>query len=1138
MTATSSSANFGFLARYDATLLTVAVRAEQYFPADPVTALMKLRQFGELMAQQIAARMGIFTTVEEPQAELLARFRRDGTVSREVLELFHGLRRIGNQAAHAHAGDHAAAMIALKTARQLAVFFHRTFGDPSYKAGPFQPPQPPADATAELRAEIGQLRAERDAGLSEAEKAREAASLAEAARGAAEIRAAAEASDRMVWETLAAEEQAARATVAAELAALQAAASLASPPEQLAIATAAENAAQSIDIDEATTRERIDAQLRARGWEVDSRTIRHAAGSRPARARNLAIAEWPTANGPADYALFVGLVCVGIVEAKRRNRDVAAHIDQAGRYAQGFLSEPGIEVSAGGPWLADQGGAAPAFRVPFLFSANGRGYLKQLETQSGIWFRDARLPTNLRRALSDWYTPDGLLGLLGQDQAGAQAELAEKPFDFGFDLRPYQKRAIQAVEAALNDDGRRTMLLAMATGTGKTKLAIAMLYRLLATRRFRRVCFIVDRTALGDQASGEFRTTRVVGANTFAETFGLKSLGDTTPDEATKVHICTIQSLVKRVIGAAVPEDVPPVDMYDLIVVDECHRGYTLDREMGDAEITFRNEADYVSKYRRVLEYFDAVKIGLTATPALHTTEIFGRPIFTYGLREAVIDGFLIDQEPPIRIETALSAAGIHFLRGEQLPLLDPRTKAIDLTVAPDDLDFEVESFNRRVVTEAFNRVVAEELARHIDPTLPGKTLVFAASDLHADIVVSALKKAFEAAYGTIEDSAVAKITGSINKPGQMIRRYRNDDLPKVAVTVDLLTTGIDVPAIVNLVFLRRVNSRILYDQMIGRATRRCDAIGKETFRVFDAVRQYDAIQDFTEMKPVVVNPNLSFTQLLAELAAATDPAIRALVRDQLLVRLRRRVGKLTPQAEEAWASEAGETAAASLDRVRNDSPEALADWVRRRPNLGAILDWRPEGGSPIPLAVSLHPDSHHSTTTGYGSAGRPEDYLSAFATFLRENGNRLAALQTVLTRPRELTRAALKELAMALQDAQFTEASLRAAHRDTSNQDVAAGLIGFIRQAALGDALEPWATRVDRAMTRLRAREAWTQPQRQWLDRIGKLVAEMGVADPALLDDALFAQYGGTKRLNTVFGGRLVALLGDINEEVWKPAA
>ena len=241
------------------------------------------------------------------------------------------------------------------------------------------------------------------------------------------------------------------------------------------------------------------------------------------------------------------------------------------------------------------------------------------------------------------------------------------------------------------------------------------------------------------------------------------------------------------------------------MVVDECHRGYLLDREMSDAELSFRNEADYISKYRRVLEHFDAVKIGLTATPALHTVQIFGDPIFTYSYREAVIDGYLIDHDPPIRIETALSRDGIHFAKGEHLPLLDTATGEIDLTHAPDDLDFEVSDFNRQVITRPFNQVVCEELAKHIDPSLPGKTLIFAASDAHADIVVDELKKAFVRRYGEVDDAAVAKITGSVDDPGKLIRCFRNDASPTIAVTVDLLTTGIDVPKIENLVFLRRV---------------------------------------------------------------------------------------------------------------------------------------------------------------------------------------------------------------------------------------------------------------------------------------------------------------------------------------------
>ena len=319
--------------------------------------------------------------------------------------------------------------------------------------------------------------------------------------------------------------------------------------------------------------------------------------------------------------------------------------------------------------------------------------------------------------------------------------------------------------------------------------------------------------------------------------------------------------------------------------------------------ITYRNIA-------ACLEHFDAVKIGLTATPALHTVQIFGDPIFTYSYREAVIDGYLVDHDPPIRIETELSREGIHFARGEQLPLLDPATGEIDLTHAPDDLDFEIGDFNRRVITRPFNQVVCEELAKHIDPSLPGKTLIFAATDGHADIVVDELKKAFVRRYGEVDDASVAKITGSVDDPGKLIRRFRNDALPTVAVTVDLLTTGIDVPKIENLVFIRRVQSRILYEQMLGRATRLCPEIGKETFRIFDAVGIYDALQPLTAMKPVVVNPKLTLTQLLEEFARVTDPAHRSQLRDEILVKLRQNARQADPRSARGLSERSGRAGA------------------------------------------------------------------------------------------------------------------------------------------------------------------------------------------------------------------------------------
>ena len=782
----------------------------------------------------------------------------------------------------------------------------------------------------------------------------------------------------------------------------------------------------------------------------------------------------------------------------------------------------------GGPW--------GEFRIPFVFATNGRPYLKQIETESGIWFRDARRATNQRRALNDWPTPDGLKAQLDIDRDAAQAALQSMPFEFGFPLRPYQQRAIEAVENGLAGD-RREMLLAMATGTGKTKLAIAMLYRLLAAKRFRRICFVVDRNALGEQAAGEFRSTKVVSVKTFADIFGLKGLTDVAPESETKVHICTIQGLVKRVLFAEDNSEAPPVDQYDLMVVDECHRGYLLDREMSDRELEFRSQDDYVSKYRRVLEHFDATKIGLTATPALHTVQIFGDPIYTYSYREAVVDGYLIDHEPPIRIETELTRSGIKFKKNEQIELFNPRTGTIDLAHAPDEITFEVDSFNRRVITQEFNRVVAEELAKNIDPSLPGKTLVFAATDAHADILVNEIKKAMQARYGDIEDASVRKVTGSVDRVGALIRSYRNDALPKIAVTVDLLTTGIDVPSITNLVFVRRVNSRILYEQMLGRATRRCDDIGKETFRIFDAVDLYPHLQDLTDMKPVVVNPSLTFEQLVQELTTVTDDGHRAAIRDQLAVKWARKLGRFIADARRRYAETAGEEPEATLQRIRSASPSDLAKWFKDRPTLGLILDWSPEGdGTALP--ISHHPDQLAGVSRGYGSASRPEDFLDNFTSFVRNNLNKIAALSVVVQRPRDLTRAQLRELRLELDRQGFTDSALRTAWQQAKNQDIAASIIGFIRQAAIGDPLEPFAERVDKAMRKIMSQGTWTQPQRAWLRRIGEQLVQEIVVDRDALDQEPFRSEGGFKRLNKVFDGKLETLLAEINEETWKRTA
>jgi len=1124
-----SSNNFSFMTAHEPQFDRLGALAERYFQDDPNTCLIKLRQFAELLAQEVAARSGLFSSTDEAQSELLKRLKAERIVPPPVMDLFHQVRSAGNRATHDGLDDHSVALTSLKITQQLAVWFHRSFGRVArFDPGPFVPPIAPQDSKALLKEELAQLRSTLDATHSEAERIRQAADKERQERESAEERALREAADRATWEELAQEAEEAKNALAAQLQALQAIA--AATPSQQREETLAfvEMAASAITLDEPSTRAIIDRQLRDRGWEADSTNLRFSKGVRPTKGRAMAIAEWPTESGPADYALFVNTQLLGVVEAKRRNKNISATIDQAERYVKGFRFAPGTEP-VGGPW--------GEYRAPFVFSTNGRPYLKQIETESGIWFRDVRLGSNLRRALNDWFRPDELLSILEVEKEKAQDALKTRPFDFGFQLRPYQKAAIEAVEKTLATE-QREMLVAMATGTGKTKLAIAMLYRLLATKRFRRICFVVDRSALGTQTTDEFMSTAIEGPKTFGQLFGIKGLEDIKPDPETRVHICTIQGLVKRILYNEEPADVPPIGQYDLMVIDECHRGYLLDREMSDRELEFRGQDDYISKYRRVLEHFDAVKIGLTATPALHTAQIFGDPIYTYTYREAVVDGWLIDHEPPIRFQTALSKAGITFDRGEELEVLDSQSGEVQTTVAPDELSFEVEAFNRKVITQPFNQVVAEELARHIDPSLEGKTLIFAATDAHADIVVNELKKAFSSQYGDIEDAAIRKITGSVDKVGALIRSFRNDAFPQIAVTVDLLTTGIDVPKITNLVFIRRVNSRILYEQMLGRATRRCDEIGKEVFRIFDAVDLYATLQNLTQMKPVASNPKLTFEQLFDELATVTEGDQRALVRDQLLAKLHRRLRKLPNKVGQMVEDLTGESVEQLRDRLKQCSPDDAAAHARNFSDLGKILDWNPDGTGPILIPISHHEDSMHAVTTGYGEYDKPEDFLDTFTSFVKNNQNRIAALSVVVQRPRDLTRAELRSLRLELDKMGYSETSLRRAWNDSSNEDIAASIIGFVRQAALGDPLIPFEARVQQATKIILAKTKWTEPQKQWLRRIAEQITKEIVLDRDSIDHGNFAAHGGFSRLNRVFNGQLEAILHDFNEELWKVSA
>jgi type I restriction enzyme R subunit len=356
--------------------------------------------------------------------------------------------------------------------------------------------------------------------------------------------------------------------------------------------------------------------------------------------------------------------------------------------------------------------------------------------------------------------------------------------------------------------------------------------------------------------------------------------------------------------------------------------------------------------------------------------------------------------------------------------------------------------------------------------------------------VVQKLKDAFAELYGSVDDDAVVKITGAADKPLELIRRYKNEVSPKVAVTVDLLTTGIDVPAICNLVFIRRVKSRILYAQMLGRATRPCDDIDKEVFQIFDAVSLYETLAAVSDMKPVVVNPNISFTQLIDELEVVTESQAVTEILDQITAKLQRKRRHLSDTSCDTVEGLAGMPVEEVVQHLRQSSPNEAATWLKQRQEIAEILDRR-EGGSQ-PVLVSYHADELRRVERGYGVSesgeayGRPEDYLDSFKQFIETNLNQMPALLVVTQRPRELTRAQLKELRAALDAAGYSEVRLRSAWRDATNQDIAASIIGYIRQAALGDALVPHEERVDKALKQILASQRWTAP-RDCLNRADK---------------------------------------------------
>lgn len=1077
--------NFAFLKSHFPVLANFGILAEKYCYSDSNSCIIKLGMIGETIVNLMLTYDKIKIPPECNAVTKIKILSLQGLLTPDLSDILHALRKARNKAAHTNYENIKEGQTLLEMAYSLCEWFMQTYGDLQYKHCKFVMP---TEADAKSITDNDDKAAEQKM-LEESEK----------------IAAAAKA--------IAADERRKRALAAAS----------------------------QRQKSEAETRYMIDTQLRKVGWEADSENLRYGKGIRPQKGKNLAIAEWPTLSaagnkGRADYALFAGEKLVAVIEAKAEHKDIPSVIDyQCKEYAQNIRPEDEKYVIT--TW--------GKYKAPFVFATNGRPYLAQLETKSGIWFLDLRESANMPKALRGWISPDGMLKLLESDIEKADKALQTLPYDFlrdkdGLNLRQYQLNAIQAAETAVIN-GQKSILLAMATGTGKTRTVLGMIYRFLKTGRFNRILFLVDRTALGEQAEDVFNEVKLEDLKTLNDIYDIKTLEDAVFEDETKVHIATVQGMVKRLLYND-EERQPSVTDYDLIVIDEAHRGYLLDKEMGEDELLYRDQLDYQSKYRMVIEYFDAVKIALTATPALHTTQIFGNPVFKYTYREAVIEGYLVDYDAPHKIKTQFNTEGIKYNKGETLALYDPVTHEItNSEVLQDEMNFDVEKFNKQIITPSFNRTVLEEIGRDIDPedVMQGKTLIYAVDDEHADLIVKILKEIYTE-YG-IDNDAVMKITGSVaggnkRKVQEAIKRFKNERFPSIAVTVDLLTTGIDVPEITTLVFMRRVKSRILFEQMLGRATRLCPKINKTHFEIYDPVGVYDSLEEVNTMQPVSADPKTTFAQLLDGLEVLEDEAHIKNAVAQIIAKLQRVKRSLTKEEMAEFKDlAAGLTVEGFIQKIESLPAAEARNTLLMEASLLEMLDDK-HGHGGYTKVISDKQDKFLVRERGFGkNEQRPEDYIEAFEDFVKNNVNEIAALNIICTRPKELTRETLKSLRMALAQNGFTTQQLNTAVSEITSEEITADIISLVRRYAIGSPLVSHQARIRRAVDKLKKAHNFSRVELNWLSRIESYLLNESVMNVKVFDeDERFKTNGGYKRLNQIFRNNLEGIITELNEYLY----
>jgi type I restriction enzyme R subunit len=922
---------------------------------------------------------------------------------------------------------------------------------------------------------------------------------------------------------------------------------------------------------EALARQKIDELLRAAGWVLQNRDqINLGAG------RGVAVREYPTAAGPADYLLFVDRRPVGVVEAKAAGTPLSGVSEQSGKYLVGAANLPNVDE-------------------PLRFAYESTG----IET----FFRDEADPEPRSRRVFAFHKPETLAEWVRETQT-LRARLRAMPAEYPLittGLWEPQVEAITNLERSFALDKPRA-LIQMATGSGKTFTAVNSVYRLIKFARARRILFLVDRNNLGRQALREFQAfVTPDDGRKFTELYNAQRLTTNVIDPVNKVVITTIQRLYSMLCGEAEydPENEErslyevagemerqpakvvrynpniPVEFFDFIITDECHRSiYNL--------------------WRQVLEYFDAHLIGLTATPSKQTFGFFHQNlVMEYSRRRAVADGINVDGQV-YQIRTEITQRGSRVEAGYWLAHRDKLTRQQRWEQLEDDLEYSPAQLDREVVSESQIRTVIRAFRDKLFTEIfPGredvpKTLIFAKDDSHAEEIVRIAREEF--GKGNEFCQKITYRTSGID-PEDLIASFRNSYNPRIAVTVDMIATGTDVKPIEILLFMRLVKSRNYFEQMLGRGTRvisRTDleavtpgGYTKDRFVIIDTVGVVE--QEKVDTQTLERKRSVPFDRLLEQVALGAHEEDTL---STLAGRLSRLEKKLSDEDREQVRQALGpelalgpsplrELAHTILDALDPDKQIEVAqdETGLEEPPVEAVeaaaqlllvqavapFD-RPELRNAL-IAIQQRREQIIDTVSvdrmreaGYSAyaTDAARSTVESFKLFIAEHKDEITALQIIFSQPygqRRLTYAQVKELARAIElpPNSWTTEKLWLAYsqlekdkvRGVGGKRVLTDVVSLVRHAVeLEDELVPYPERVrQRYEAWLAAQEddgrKFTQEQHWWLDRIAE---HIGVNLSIRLEDFNYGEFhnkGGQIAAKRLFGTELYSMLDELNNEL-----